>query len=340
MGGPTLNLPFSPDAWRAVHEIWHTVGTDGSTESSASVGGNDIDAVDLSESEDESEETDDEYVHLLVNDSPDDGPSSPAACKDSWPDDNGISVQPHVGRVPGSESSMVISASDDPLLTPVAQFCAFICTEAFHNGKSSSTIMIYFAGVLGIVQDGLSFERPSNYTSKLSAIIHIARLCLLEVTLPRFPHPHLSWRPRPRLGQDKILNKMREDFACQDSPAPLSELLSLRAYGRVLARTDGPAFRVDWAEDGSSVKWDDGSLTMAAFRNLGHHAPSRVQDAIGTLMGEFRPNLNLSLLRNRISEQSHGYSFMHDPKNEISSAYMDLASKICTGMEHGLMIRN
>jgi hypothetical protein len=79
---------------------------------------------------------------------------------------------------------------------------------------------------------------------------------------------------------------------------------------------------------------------MAAFRNLGHHAPSRVQDAIGILMGEFRPNLNLSLLRNRISEQSHGYSFMHDPKNEISSAYMDLASKICTGMEHGLMIRN
>lgn len=87
----------------------------------------------------------------------------------------------------------------DPLLNSVARFCAFICTEPFHDGKLGRTITVYFAGMLGIAQNGLTFERPG-------------------------------------------------------SPAPVTDLLSLRAYGRVLARADGPAFRFDWIEDGSSIK--------------------------------------------------------------------------------------
>lgn len=86
----------------------------------------------------------------------------------------------------------------------------------------------------------------------------------------------LGWGPRPSLGQDKILNEMRENYLCQGSSAPVSELLSLRAYGRVLARTDGPAFRIDWSDDGASMQWENGSLTMAEFCALGHRALSMV----------------------------------------------------------------
>jgi hypothetical protein len=57
-------------------------------------------------------------------------------------------------------------------------------------------------------------------------------------------------------------------------------------------------------------------------------------------MGNFRPKLNLSLLRDRISEHKHGYSFVQDPKNELRSSYLDLANDICALPEHGLMNHN
>lgn len=57
-------------------------------------------------------------------------------------------------------------------------------------------------------------------------------------------------------------------------------------------------------------------------------------------MGSFRPKLNLSLLRDRISEHKHGYSFIQDLKNETDSSYLDLANSICALPEHGLMNHN
>jgi hypothetical protein len=88
---------------------------------------------------------------------------------------------------------------DDRLFDAVAKFCAFVCIESFYDSRLATTIIVYFAGVLGIGRDGVTYERPRNYTSKLSAVIHCARLCLLEATLPQFPHWNLNWGPRPSL---------------------------------------------------------------------------------------------------------------------------------------------
>jgi len=59
-----------------------------------------------------------------------------------------------------------------------------MCCEEFIDGQSSTTMLIYFCGVLGISPDGSTFDRPRNYTPKLSAMIHSARLICLEAVLP------------------------------------------------------------------------------------------------------------------------------------------------------------
>jgi hypothetical protein len=45
-----------------------------------------------------------------------------------------------------------------------AYFCVLLCMEPSHDGKSSMTTMVYFAGVLAIGQDGMTFER--NFRSR------------------------------------------------------------------------------------------------------------------------------------------------------------------------------
>jgi hypothetical protein len=120
----------------------------------------------------------------------------------------------------------------------------FLVTEEFEDRRPSSTLLIYFASVLGISIDSLTFERPSNYTPKLSGLIHCIRLVLLEISLPRFPYPMLGLDARPRRGQLEVLNGIRVEKMCLGSQAPIGELLSLRSYGRASSRSNGPSFRV------------------------------------------------------------------------------------------------
>jgi hypothetical protein len=305
----------------------------------------DSDRVEHSDGEDD--EADEEYVPFSTSASEDEADEDDATSVASMRTDNDadrIQSALRMALCEAPEKRVADPASrsevDDHLLNAVAQFCVFLCTEPYHDGRSASTVMVYFAGVLGISPDGTTFERPSNHTPKLSALVHIARLCLLEATLPRFSYPRLGWDARPCLGQQSSLNRVREAFLCQGNAAPGGELLSLRAYGRVVSRTDGPTFRVEWSHDGSSVRWDGGELSMANFRDIGHQATSLVRDCIEGVFGTGLPSLDLNVLHDRMSEHKNGYSFVHDSKNGLIHGYLEFSERVCADPVHSLMTRN
>jgi hypothetical protein len=56
------------------------------------------------------------------------------------------------------------------LLISYCNYCIVLVAEEYEDGKPSSTLLIYFGSVLGISIDGLTFERPSDYTPKLSGL--------------------------------------------------------------------------------------------------------------------------------------------------------------------------
>lgn len=194
---------------------------------------------------------------------------------------------------------------------------------------------------MGFSSDGATYERPRNYTPKLSALIYCVRLCLCEYTLPRFEHPSIGWTVRPSQGQLERLNSVRERFMCNGCQAPMGELLSLRSYGRALSRSDGPSFRVSWSEDSQTVSWDAGEdigrLTMEELRDLGAAAVSSATDSLDRLMYGLKPSIDLSQLRDRLSNSTHGYSFVKDPANKLSTAYLELSSRACLDPIDGLM---
>lgn len=179
----------------------------------------------------------------------------------------------------------------DRLLDAIAKFCVFLCSQPYRDGKSASTVMVYFAVVLGISRDGTTFERPSNCTPKLSAFVHMARLCVFEITLPRFPYPRLGWRARPGLSQQKTLNITRAELLCQGSNAPVGGPLSLRAYGHTMSRSDGPAFRVEWSSDGQSIRWDSDEFSTTDLRGTGRKAVALADRLIADMFGTTRADL-------------------------------------------------
>ena len=104
------------------------------------------------------------------------------------------------------------SVEINSLADTISKMCAFLCIEEFIDSRSSSTLLVYFSGLIAFPYPGDTFERLNNYTPKLSVLIYCARLCLLEMSIPRYAHPSIGWEARPLRGALKILNDVRERF--------------------------------------------------------------------------------------------------------------------------------
>ncbi|KAE9565912.1 hypothetical protein CGMCC3_g17908 [Colletotrichum fructicola] len=216
----------------------------------------------------------------------------------------------------------------------------FLMTEEFEDGQSKSTLLVYFGGVLGLTSDGSGFRRPGNYTASLSAFIYCARLVVVEVLLPRTSHDYVSYPARPRSGQLDILNRVRRETMCLGSQAPLGEFLSLRAYGRVLSTADGPSFRFDWSDDGQTISWDNGRLSLQQFRTLAHNMVQNVAAAVDQLMYGWHPVFDLSKTKDRMVNTHQGYSFVSEPANGLQDAYLDLSQRACLSKIDGLLSKD
>jgi hypothetical protein len=66
----------------------------------------------------------------------------------------------------------------------IFRFGIFFAAEEFTDGQTHSSLLVYYAGILGLSADGRTFRRAKDYTPKLSGLIYIQRLLFLEVALP------------------------------------------------------------------------------------------------------------------------------------------------------------
>ncbi|KAI1839744.1 hypothetical protein JX266_014045 [Neoarthrinium moseri] len=223
------------------------------------------------------------------------------------------------------------------LLGHLLQLVGFFVTEAFEDGRADSTLLVYFSGVLGICEDGVTFAQPRHYTPKLSALIYCARLITLQLTPPRFAYKDIGLEARPRHYQLARLNILRTKALCLGSQAPVGELLSLRDYGRVLAKSNGPVFRVSWSADGQMLSWDNGQITMAQFRALSSDLVGHVSSASYRLMYGWQPAFDLGVIHDRMSTYSYGYSILTDERNQLAGAYLGLSERACMAQVDGLI---
>ena len=213
-----------------------------------------------------------------------------------------------------------------------------LATEEFEDGRASSSLFVYFSGILSLKTDGSTFKRPKEYTSLLSALIYCGRLVILEHTLPLAPHRYIGLSCRPRLGQLDKLNLVRREKMCLGAQAPLSECVSLRMYGRVLSQTDGPSFRALWSDDGEVIRWDEHRLSMSEFRALSGDLLERTSKAIDRLMYSWDPGCNLDSITDRMANMEQGYSFVSEPANNLRLAYLELSNRACLPESDGLAL--
>ncbi|EGU81602.1 hypothetical protein FOXB_07885, partial [Fusarium oxysporum f. sp. conglutinans Fo5176] len=112
----------------------------------------------------------------------------------------------------------------DEFLEILFQLCVTLCTETFVDGQPSSTLLVYFSGVLGFSADCHKFQLARQYCPKLSAIIYMQRILLLELALPMREYTTIGIPQRPRAAQFESLNRIRAKYMVLGSQYPLAEL--------------------------------------------------------------------------------------------------------------------
>lgn len=242
-------------------------------------------------------------------------------------------------EVPTDLSNNFRSAADD-LLELVFQLSIIFSTEEFLNAQPSSSLLVYFSGVLGFSLEGNNFLPAKLFTSYLSGLIYIQRLLFLEFALPFRPYHYLEIPHRPRLRQFDKLDSVRKKYMIVGAQSPLEEFQSLRSFGRIVARSDPPSYLLRWSDDGQTVYHGDIlCLTMQNFRKLPGHFLKKAEVLCNELMFNLNPEIDLARVKDEIVNTESGFSFRMHPANKLDKAYLDLSVEAC-GTHRGELFKN
>ncbi|RFN46146.1 hypothetical protein FIE12Z_9605 [Fusarium flagelliforme] len=212
----------------------------------------------------------------------------------------------------------------DDFLELLYDACLTLCTETFIAGQPGSTLLVYFSGILGFSKDCQHFLLARQYCPQLSGLIYMQRLLLLERALPLRPYNTIGIPQRPHTQQLERLNEIRAEHMVLGSQSPLAELVSLRNFGRTIARTEPPSILFYWSDDGETVSTGSLQLTMDKFRALPEYFTSRAEELCSSLMYGLEPEIDLASVKDDLANSQSGYCFVKHPANGLESAYKEL----------------
>jgi hypothetical protein len=78
------------------------------------------------------------------------------------------------------KTDISVKQARDRISELIFRFSIFFAVEEFTDGQTHSSLLVYYAGILGLSADGRTFRRAKDYTPKLSGLIYIQRLLFLE----------------------------------------------------------------------------------------------------------------------------------------------------------------
>ncbi|KAH7111690.1 hypothetical protein B0J13DRAFT_461702 [Dactylonectria estremocensis] len=256
--------------------------------------------------------------------------------EDDDDDDDGWSV--HSPRDDGTEEYYSGSANDesvravwDDLLERLFQLSFTLITEEFLEGQPSSTLLIYFSGILGFSTDCQRFQPARGYCTNLSGLIYIQRLLFLEHALPLTSYPAIGLQQRPPNQQFEQLNSIREKFMTSGCLSPLAEMHNLRNYGHIVAQTEPPSVFLHWSDDGQTVSYGyQFNLSMQSFRRLPDYFINKAEGVCAELMLGLQLDINLAAIKDDMVNREVGYSFVSHANNRLDRIREDLLVRVCT----------
>ena len=128
--------------------------------------------------------------------------------------------------------------------------------------KPFSSGFVHFLAVLGIDSDTNRLRTAKNYSYILAGVVYCMRVLSVEYLLPSASRDEQTDEDRERFLQH------REKYLADGSYSPMSEALSLLAYGKHVALTAGNAGNAYWSKDKKIFYLHGRPIYISRFRKM------------------------------------------------------------------------
>jgi hypothetical protein len=201
--------------------------------------------------------------------------------------------------------------------------------------------LISALAAMGVREDG-GWLPAVFYTTKLSAVIKLARMFVIRQVMAEWQDEVEGWRrqgfeddeakdratPVPTMVKRKVMRFMV--LSSQKTQAnPMEWLMTTRTYGLKIRYTTIPAGQIGWRDD--EISYQKTKFTMNRLRHMFDLLVEHAQTTLAKLLfitgegyrGDGRiidnfPQLDLAHIQDDHSDDTKGYSFLSDDRNRWS----------------------
>ena len=186
---------------------------------------------------------------------------------------DGSSDDDYSGEGPAEGLSKVSDLGSDIELELAEQLFQLSCafwTDLSRTGETLHLPIVYFAGVLSIQREGLTYRLAYLYTTIAASLVWVGRLLMLEYALPQQAYRTLGWPSCAACpNQLQRLQLIRQKYLCKGGPHAMAHILELLYQGRSIAKREGRRANLSWSPDGQILQIDDvGAFSMVQFRTM------------------------------------------------------------------------
>lgn len=151
-------------------------------------------------------------------------------------------------------------------------FESFIFESTGDNPFSSG--LIHFLAVLGIDGAMDRLRTAKNYSYMLAGVVYCTRVVAVEALLPSAKR-----NEQGDMEREEFLRK-RKDFLSDGSYSPMSEMLSLLAYGKFIALNAGNSGNAYWSKDRKTFYLNGRPIVIGRFQQMARDIVTEAEDML------------------------------------------------------------
>ena len=184
------------------------------------------------------------------------------------------------------------------------------------NGDPFSSGLVHFVAVLGIDAGMGRLRLAPQYSYMLAGVVYCTRVLAIEALLPSARRQSQGVEDR-----EKVLRTRRE-FLADGSYSPMSEMLSLLAYGKHIAMNSGSSGNAFWSADKEIFYHRGRPIVIRKFQQMVRDIVEEVEDKLWDELlwvdgRDQRFTIKLEDIVDDVTFTKRGMSFIHREENGL-----------------------
>ncbi|CAO2655088.1 Nn.00g101520.m01.CDS01, partial [Neocucurbitaria sp. VM-36] len=197
----------------------------------------------------------------------------------------------------------------------LASLSSFIFTT--YGDQIFTSGLVHFLAVLGIDAEMERLRTAKNYSYMLAGVVYCVRVLGVEHLLPAAQRDEQTDEDREKF------KTMRSKYLADGSYSPMSEMLSLLAYGKHVGLNAGNAGSVYWSKDKKTFYLNGRPILIERFCKMAQSMVADVEEMLWPLCWvtktEDRFAIPLGQIVDDVTFTKQGMSFVSRPGNHLSN---------------------